>query len=126
LFIDAGSTGAVPGKTLMLSRKLIAGVGLAAFTVVAASQAMADTTWQRHHPRREQVNDRLANQNHRIKVARKDGDLSASQARALHAKDRAIRAQERADASADGGHITRAEQRQLNHEENHVSATIPR
>jgi len=31
-----------------------------------ATNAMADTPWQKTHPRREQVNKRLANQSKRI------------------------------------------------------------
>lgn len=32
----------------------------------AVSAAFAETQWERNHPRRDQVNDRLANQNRRI------------------------------------------------------------
>jgi len=89
-----------------------------------ASSAMADTKWQRHHPRREQVNHRLANQNRRIHHERREGDISGAQAHALHANDRAIRAQERADARGHHGHITKAEQHQLNQELNANSGAI--
>jgi hypothetical protein len=90
----------------------------------AATAASAETPWQRHHPRRTEVNHRLANQNRRIHQERREGEITGAQARELHAEDRGIRAQERFDASHQHGHITRAQQAQLNHEENGVSRQI--
>ena len=100
---------------------------LLAATVITLSltgNAFADDAWQKAHPRREQVNNRLARQNQRIHQERKEGELTGAQAADLHAEDRGIRAQERFDASQNGGHITKAEQAQLNHEENGVSQQI--
>ncbi|MDP9014940.1 MAG: hypothetical protein M3O41_20200 [Pseudomonadota bacterium] len=90
-----------------------------------AGTAMADTTWQKNHPRREQVNNRLANQNKRIHQDVKDGTLSKSQAAALHNSDHQIRQEERDMASQNGGHITKSEQKVLNQQENAVSNSIP-
>jgi hypothetical protein len=90
----------------------------------AATVASAETPWQAHHPRRAEVNARLARQNHRITREVREGELTRGQARDLRAEDRGIRGQERFDASHDRGHITRAEQRQLNREENQVSRQI--
>jgi hypothetical protein len=42
----------------------------------------------------------------------------------LRANDRAIKAQEHAEVKANGGHLTKAEQRQLNQEENANSKLI--
>ncbi|HLZ84492.1 MAG TPA: hypothetical protein VKQ54_13085 [Caulobacteraceae bacterium] len=95
-----------------------------AVVVAGATSASADTRWQSHHPRREEVNSRLARQNHRITVERREGELTRGQAHALRAEDRGIRSQERFYASRNGGHITRAEQRRLNREENGVSGQI--
>ncbi|HYL02619.1 MAG TPA: hypothetical protein VEU54_04305 [Steroidobacteraceae bacterium] len=89
-----------------------------------AGNAMADTQWQKDHPRREQVNNRLANQNKRIHQERKEGELTAAQAAKLHREDRAIRREERTMASTNGGHITKAEQKALNQQENQVSKQI--
>ena len=93
-------------------------------TGAMATNAMAETTWQKNHPRREQVNQRLANQNARIKTEVKEGELSKSQAAALHKEDRQIRREERLMASQNGGHITKQEQRTLNQQENAVSKQI--
>jgi hypothetical protein len=108
----------------MFNRKTLTSLLIVSALGCITTGAMADTKWQNNHPRREQVNNRLANQNRRIHQERKEGDLSAAQAHALHANDRSIRAQERADAAANGGHITKAEQRQLNGELNAESRAI--
>ncbi|MBV8342658.1 MAG: hypothetical protein JO173_09805 [Gammaproteobacteria bacterium] len=86
--------------------------------------ALADTQWQKDHPRREQVNNRLANQNKRIKQERREGEITKGQAQKLHAEDHAIRQEERTMASTNGGHITKAEQKSLNQQENQVSKQI--
>lgn len=88
------------------------------------SSAFADDAWQKNHPRREQVNDRLANQNRRIQREVKEGELSKGQAAQLHKEDRQIRREERLMASQNGGHITKSEQKVLNQQENKVSQQI--
>ncbi len=72
-----------------------------------ADTAFADTQWEQNHPRREEVNNRLATQNWRIHQQVKDGDLSRGQAARLHREDHQIRREERLMASQNGGHITR-------------------
>jgi septal ring factor EnvC (AmiA/AmiB activator) len=86
--------------------------------------ALADTQWQKNHPRREQVNNRLANQNKRIHQERKEGEITKGQAAKLHREDHTIRKEERAMASTNHGHVTKAEQRALNQQENQVSRQI--
>ena len=90
-----------------------------------SSPAYADT-WAQNHPRRAEVNGRLANQNARINAGVRDGQLSHHQAAQLHREDRTLHAEERAMAAANGGHITKGEQRQLNRQENTVSRQIHR
>jgi hypothetical protein len=97
---------------------------LVGLTGAMATSAMADTTWQKDHPRREQVNQRLGNQNARIKAQVKDGQMSKGQAAALHKDDHQIRGEERLMASQNGGHITKQEQSTLNQQENAVSQKI--
>jgi hypothetical protein len=90
-----------------------------------AGNALADETqWQKDHPRRTQVNSRLANQNKRIHNEVKDGQINKAQAAKLHSEDHAIRQEERTMASTNGGHITKAEQKSLNQQENQVSRQI--
>jgi hypothetical protein len=92
----------------------------------AVSAAFAETQWERNHPRRDQVNDRLANQNRRINRELKEGEITKQQANQLHREDRTIRHEERAMAKFNGGHITKGEQKALNQQENAVSRQIGR
>ena len=103
-------------------------VALAALAVSLsgfAASAMADETqWQKDHPRRTEVNSRLANQDKRIHQERKEGEITKAQAQKLHSEDHAIRSEERTMASTNNGHITKTEQRALNQQENQVSKQI--
>ena len=87
--------------------------------------ASAETTWQKNHPRRTQVNHRLANQDKRIHQDVKNGTLTKGQAANLHHEDHQVRQEERDMASQDGGHITKTDQRALNQQENGISNQIP-
>jgi hypothetical protein len=86
--------------------------------------AMAQTAWDRDHPRRDQVNGRLSNQNQRINQEVREGEITKGRAQRLHAEDRAIRNEERTMAGTNHGHITGAEQKALNQQENAVSRQI--
>jgi len=89
-----------------------------------AGAALGGEKWKAEHPRRAEVNHRLHNQNERIKEGLKTGKLTSQQAQALHQQDRQIRQEERTDAAQNGGHITKAEQKQLNQQENALSNQI--
>lgn len=89
-----------------------------------ATASFAETAWQKTHPRRTEVNHRLANQNRRIHQERKEGEINGKQASRLHRADHTIRREERAMARTNGGHLTKAEQRALNQQENQVSRRI--
>jgi hypothetical protein len=83
-------------------------------------------TWEQRHPRRAEVNHRLANQSHRINRELREGEINPTQANALHKQDRFVRREERFSAAQHHGHITRAEQRALNQQENGISRNIGR
>jgi hypothetical protein len=87
---------------------------------------MAQSAWQAHHPRRTEVNGRLAMQDARIDQEVHTGQISPAQAARLHGADQRIRAQERQMAAMHGGHLTRREQARLNAEEDRVSHRIGR
>ena len=91
---------------------------------IGLSTATAASAATNVGPRRDQVIDRLQNQNKRIHEERKEGDLTAAQAKKLHSEDRAIRRQEQFDGKLNGGSITKTEQKALNQEENAVSKQI--
>jgi hypothetical protein len=111
-----------------MSKSVRSAVALAALAVSLsgfAASAMADETqWQKAHPRRTEVNSRLANQDKRIHQERKEGEITKAQAQKLHSEDHAIRSEERTMASTNNGHITKTEQRALNQQENQVSKQI--
>jgi hypothetical protein len=107
------------------SRKAVLVAVMTLFASALISSAMAETQWEKDHPRRAQVNGRLANQNERIHQEVKAGDMSKAGAAKLHKEDRQIRKQERVMASQNGGHITKPEQRVLNKQENGLSSQIP-
>ncbi len=102
----------------------VAAVTMSLSGLATSALADTDTQWQKNHPRREQVNERLANQNKRIHQEVKEGDLTKAQAAKLHREDRAIRKEERTMARLNHGHITKAEQKALNQQENQVSKQI--
>ncbi len=52
---------------------------------------MAESQWDKDHPRRDQVNDRLANQNKRIHHEVKEGEMSRAKAARLHKDDHHVR-----------------------------------
>jgi hypothetical protein len=93
-------------------------------TMLAAPVFAQETQWDKDHPRRTQVNDRLKNQNQRITNERKDGQITKAQAQSLRANDKTIHSEEKAMASQDGGHITKTDQKALNQQLNQNSAAI--
>ncbi|HTO80082.1 MAG TPA: hypothetical protein VMJ31_09950 [Methylocystis sp.] len=101
-------------------------VAALALSLGAGLTAASAETWAQAHPRRAQVNGRLAHQNARINTELKEGEITRGQARALHRQDRAVRQEERDMASQNGGHITPADQRVLNQQENGISREIGR
>jgi hypothetical protein len=80
--------------------------------------------WRREHPRRAQVNRRLDRQHRRIHEGVEKGTLTKPEAAQLHKEDHQIRQEERTMAAQNGGHITGAEQKALNQQENADSKQI--
>lgn len=106
------------------STVLAAAATTIALSCLATPAAMAQTAWQAQHPRRAQVNARLANQDARIDQEAKTGQIGPGQAARLHAADQRIRAHEQHMAAMHGGDITVREQAKLNAEEDRVSHRI--
>ncbi|MGO8793647.1 MAG: hypothetical protein ACLQLC_02395 [Candidatus Sulfotelmatobacter sp.] len=76
------------------------------------------------HPRVNQVNGREQNQQDRIANGEKNGTLTPGQASHLENREQHIDNQEKADMAAHNGHLTKAEQKQLNKEQNKTSKQI--
>ena len=110
---------------MKLSHTLISVALVSTFAATSiGSTFAAEGQWAKNHPRREQVNQRLNNQDKRINQELKEGEITKGQAAKLHKEDRQIRGEERAMASQNGGHITKQEQRTLNQQGNAVSRQI--
>ena len=101
-------------------------IALVSFASVSAGadNAQRKKNWNQNHPRRHEVNKRLNNQQKRTDQGLANGSLNQQQANKIQNQDSRIRSQEQRDAARNGGHITQAEQRQLNREENGVSREI--
>jgi hypothetical protein len=92
--------------------------------MVISISSFAEGRWGQNHPRRAEVNHRLARQNRRIDNKVNDGKMSKGEADKLHHEDHQVRQEERDMASQDHGHITKQEQKTLNSQENHISNQI--
>ena len=108
-----------------MNSKFYASVALVSVLVGFGTSSYAENAkWEKNHPRRAQVNERLENQNHRITNEVKSGEITKSQAQALRQNDKNIRQEERDMASQNGGHITKSEQNVLNQQLNQNSTAI--
>ncbi|MBV8633250.1 MAG: hypothetical protein JO002_02060 [Burkholderiaceae bacterium] len=106
------------------SRKIVTLIGTLSLVAGFAASAHAETQWQKSHPRRTEVNDRLALQHARVNQKVDAGKMTAAQGAQIKHEDHQIRQEERDMASQNGGHITKQEQRTLNQQENKVSQQI--
>ena len=115
---------ALKGIAKQLLSKFILSLATVASIGAMSTAASAETRWSRHHPRQHEVLRREHRQISRINHERREGDLTVAQARSLRASDRSIAMQDRADARANGGYITKAQQQNLKAEENAQSRAI--
>jgi len=99
-------------------------IGLAAAATIASSVAMADDPKVPDHPRVNEVNQRLDNQQNRIQNGVASGKLNAKQAARDEKQDSNIAQRESADEAKHNGHLTKGEQHRLNKSENHDSRRI--
>ncbi len=106
-----------PAKTLLLALGLCTALG-------AATGASAETPFQAAHPRRAEVNMRLAKLDHKVVVARREGRMGPQKAKLIRAEVRTVRAKERLDAARHSGRITKVEQRKLNRTETGIARQI--
>lgn len=107
----------------MKTNKFLTAAYIVALGLISTS-VFAQAKFDKTHPRRAQVNSRLNNQNARVDNKVANDKMSKGEAAKIHGQDHAIRKEERRDAAANGGHITKAEQKHINHQENHVSKEI--
>jgi len=109
-------------KKFATSLALIALIAVAA--PMAHAQDAAPVTTDPGHPRVNEVDQRLNDQQQRIDNGVKDGQINAKQAARDSARDAKVARQESRDEAKNGGHLTKAEQGKMNRELNKDSADI--
>lgn len=111
-------------KTVMTSRFSLLAFGTVAAFASAAAMAQTSTTDVPGHPRVNEVNQRLDNQQNRIQNGVADGQMNAKQAARDEKQDANIAQRESRDEAEHGGHLTKQEQKNLNKSLNHDSNRI--
>jgi len=76
------------------------------------------------HPRVNQVNRREARQQQRIGNGIKSGKLNSKQAAHLEKREASVQNREQKDMAKHNGHLTKAEQKGINRQQNRISKTI--
>ena len=104
--------------------------GLLAASAVAQNSTTSTTSgagpgvYDPNHPRVNQINTREQNQQNRIANGVKSGQLTPGETANLERKENRLVRNEKRDMAKDNGHLTKQDQRQLNHEANHMSRRI--
>jgi hypothetical protein len=102
---------------------LVIGAAIASGSVMAQS-APANNNDVPGHPRVNEVNNRLANQQNRIDNGLKNGTMSQAQAERDDQRDENVARRESNDEARHDGHLTKQEQHNLNRSENANSKKI--
>lgn len=111
-------------------RKLLALAILAALLIPAAAFAdnppggPGNRTNIPGHPRVDQVNNRVRNQHARIQQGVKSGKITQAQANQLYKQRHQIKTEERSMRAQDNGHLTKGDQKVINHQLNQRSKEI--
>jgi hypothetical protein len=101
-------------------------IGSAVCTSLLTTLAFAQTAPVPDHPRENEVNQRLDNQQARIQQGLANGTMTGKQAAGDERRDENIAQRESVDESKHDGHITKGEQQRLNRAENRNSQRIYR
>ncbi len=94
-----------------------------AFAFALSGPAFAQAT-DPDHPRVNEIQGRINNQENRVNQGIGQGQINGKQAARDEARDARVERQLQRDESKHGGHITKREQAQLNRELNHNSHAI--
>ncbi|KAF1005840.1 MAG: hypothetical protein GAK28_03061 [Luteibacter sp.] len=103
----------------------LATLGLALGLALSAGASVAqDATPVPGHPRVNEVNQRLDNQQNRIANGEANGTMNGKQAARDEKQDANIAQRESRDEAKNGGHLTKKEDHNLNRSLNHDSKRI--
>ena len=101
---------------------MLTGSAVAQTSTPAAGPGVVDPG----HPRVNQVDRREGRQQQRIGNGVKNGTLTPQQTSHLEKREASVQKTEQADMAAHNGHLTKVEQKNLNHRENRISRSIKR
>jgi hypothetical protein len=111
--------------------KLLSALALGGLMLAGSASAQTSTTSgagpgvvDPSHPRVNQVNKREQNQQNRIANGIKSGKLSAQQTANLEKREASVQNREQKDMAAHNGHLTKAEQKGVNRQQNRISKSI--
>jgi hypothetical protein len=76
------------------------------------------------HPRVNEVNGREANQQKRIGNGVANGKLTSQQTTNLEKRETSVQNREKRDMAKNNGHLTKAEQKGINRQQNRISKSI--
>ncbi|MGD0212253.1 MAG: hypothetical protein ABSB87_03400 [Terriglobales bacterium] len=99
---------------------MLAGSASAQTTTSGAGPGVVDPG----HPRVNEVNGREENQQQRIANGVQSGKLNARQTANLENREASVQNREQRDMAKNGGHLTKAEQRGINRQQNRISRSI--
>jgi len=105
---------------LAVAGLMFTGVAAAQITTSGAGPGVVDPG----HPRVNEVNQREQNQQNRIANGMKNGTLNSKQATHLEKRETAVQNREKKDMAEHNGHLTKAEQRGINRQQNRISRSI--
>ncbi len=101
-------------------------LGLLACSTLLGTGAMAQDSTVPGHPRVNEVNQRVDNQQNRTANGIAQGTITGKQAANDEKRDANIAQRESADEARHNGHLTKGEDRRLNRSENRNSCAIRR
>lgn len=104
-------------------KKFIIAALAISFGLTSFAQGPATQTAQRH-PRVQQVNKRIINQEKRIREERKEGEMTKAEAKEARKNLSEINMQKKVMRQEHNGHLTKKDQKELNKELNKNSKEI--
>ena len=119
-------TNKISGSLVILAMGglLMSGSAFAQSSTSSSSSGAGPGVVDPGHPRVNQVNRREERQQQRIANGIKNGTLSPQGTANLERREASVQKQEQKDMAEHNGHLTKAEQRQLNRRENRISGSI--
>jgi hypothetical protein len=106
--------------TLAIGGLMFTGSAIAQTTTSGAGAGVVDPG----HPRVNQVSGRETRQQDRIANGVKNGSLTPKQTANLEKREANVQSREQKDMAAHNGHLTKAEQKGINRQQNRISKSI--